>query len=99
MKETTNYENLPNVPCKHCHQIMDPGNGCTISRFRIEDKFYDRIKAGDKLDMLPEMEEGRACHDCNVKRNQYHHFGCDMESCPRCHGQLIACGCDITYWY
>ncbi len=34
------------------------------------------------------------CHDCGVSLGSYHHQYCDMEECPRCHGQLfpvIAC--------
>jgi hypothetical protein len=23
----------------------------------------------------------------------FHHPGCDTEECPKCHGQLISCGC------
>lgn len=34
------------------------------------------------------------CGDCGVRRDGFHHRGCDMEECPRCAGQLISCGCD-----
>ena len=34
------------------------------------------------------------CGDCGVRRDGFHHRGCDMEECPRCSGQLISCGCD-----
>jgi hypothetical protein len=34
------------------------------------------------------------CHDCGVLRSQYHvELVCDMEECPRCHGQAIGCEC------
>lgn len=33
------------------------------------------------------------CGDCNVALGQVHHPGCDLEECPRCHGQAIGCGC------
>lgn len=33
------------------------------------------------------------CHDCNVAPGGVHHWGCDVEECPKCHGQLISCGC------
>lgn len=33
------------------------------------------------------------CHDCNVQEGELHKLGCDMERCPFCGNQLIACGC------
>ncbi len=33
------------------------------------------------------------CHDCGAKEGELHDFGCDMERCPFCGGQLITCGC------
>jgi hypothetical protein len=33
------------------------------------------------------------CHDCGIVDGQLHVDGCDMETCPRCFGQLITCGC------
>ncbi len=35
------------------------------------------------------------CHDCGIenKPGNLHHFGCDMERCPRCGRQLISCDC------
>jgi len=37
------------------------------------------------------------CHDCGVKEGEIHHKGCDMEICPKCHKQLITCGCFNNY--
>jgi hypothetical protein len=37
--------------------------------------------------------EASACHDCRVVRGQVHVAGCDVEECPKCHGQLIGCDC------
>jgi hypothetical protein len=34
------------------------------------------------------------CHDCSVIAGQIHVFGCDVERCPVCGGQLIYCECD-----
>lgn len=39
------------------------------------------------------MAERHVCHDCRVEEGQLHDFGCDMERCPLCGGQLISCPC------
>lgn len=36
----------------------------------------------------------KACHDCKAMPGELHHYGCDVERCPDCGGQLISCGCD-----
>lgn len=35
------------------------------------------------------------CHDCGIENRvgNLHHFGCDVERCPKCKGQLISCNC------
>jgi hypothetical protein len=34
------------------------------------------------------------CHDCGVVKGELHIWGCDVERCPACDGQVIFCGCD-----
>jgi len=38
--------------------------------------------------------ELHTCHDCNAKPGELHELGCDMETCPKCGGQLISCSCN-----
>jgi hypothetical protein len=35
------------------------------------------------------------CGYCACKEGCYHHEGCDLETCPRCKGQLISCDCNV----
>jgi len=37
------------------------------------------------------------CHDCGIVEGQIHEYGCDMERCPICGRQLIACSCCYTF--
>jgi len=39
------------------------------------------------------MTELPKCHDCHVAPGELHVPGCDVEVCPDCGGQWIACGC------
>ena len=64
--------------------------GCTFSRVKIEGKIYQRDSSYS--------DRGKKCHDCGISngQRQYHHFGCDMERCPKCDGQFAFCDCDKT---
>lgn len=37
--------------------------------------------------------KNKTCHDCGVEEGEIHKYGCDMERCPFCGGQLITCSC------
>jgi hypothetical protein len=41
-----------------------------------------------------DWNSARRCHDCDVSPGGFHHPGCDMEECPRCHQQLLSCDCE-----
>lgn len=78
--------------CKDCKQeMLDPKTeSCTHNALMVGDKeeFYERDTTY--------YDYNARCHDCGIlnKPGNYHHYGCDMERCPKCGGQLIfACGC------
>lgn len=75
---------------------MLAADGGSVSRIFINGFIYERIKCGDELDFDPLLEEGDRCHDCGALVGHYHHWGCDAERCPVCHGQLISCDCEIS---
>ena len=83
--------------CQICKQEMKPKQGCKVSVFHFDEKIYERVKAENEFVSDPEMSEGYTCHDCFVFTEQYHHYGCDAEVCPVCHGQLIGCACDLEF--
>jgi hypothetical protein len=39
------------------------------------------------------FDKNKTCHDCGAPVGYIHELGCDMETCPKCKGQLISCGC------
>ncbi len=34
------------------------------------------------------------CHDCYAVEGEIHEWGCDMEWCPFCGGQILSCSCN-----
>lgn len=83
--------------CECCGQRMLKAPGCLVSQISIGGKWYDRIPCGDEMDFDPCMSEGERCHDCGATRGHYHHWNCDAERCPACHGQLLSCDCVDVY--
>ena len=51
-----------------------------------------RIRYGDEDDDWGANEH--PYHDCGVVKGELHRPGGDVERCPGCDGQLIACDCE-----
>lgn len=80
------------MTCRYCQLDEWRSRGCMISSIEIEGISRPRIP------YTPPYygERFERCHDCGATDKHYHHPQCDMEPCPNCMGQLIACGCEIT---
>jgi hypothetical protein len=75
--------------CQDCGKEMKTAYGCDPKKGYIvfKTKMYKRNLCNER-----ESHHGR-CHDCGAKSGYLHHNGCDMESCPKCGGQLLSCDC------
>jgi len=73
--------------CSDCNQEMREVDTCTLPLLIINGKVYERNTVY--------FDHNERCHDCRIlnREGNIHHFGCDMERCPICGGQLISCGC------
>ena len=75
---------------------MNAGEACTLSGYDdLEGGSYERVRYGQER----RFGQGRIlptnCHDCRTPLGAWHHPGCDVEECPRCGGQAIACDCEV----
>ena len=77
------------VKCPDCkNEMRDPKiESCTYKYIIINRKKYRRNTSY--------FDVNKRCHDCEIlnKKGNIHHFGCDIERCPKCKGQLISCDC------
>jgi hypothetical protein len=80
------------VICDICSEDMATSSSCTEPQIDLAGESFERVRYGSEEDDWG-AASGARCHDCNVEPGGLHHLGCDVERCPRCGGQLIACDC------
>ena len=75
------------VKCPDCKKEMKTAVSCTHPYIKLNGEWFLRDTSY--------YDVNKRCHDCSIvnQKGNLHHFGCDIERCPRCHGQLISCGC------
>ena len=80
--------------CELCeHEMLDDGASCVVTPVPTDTGVFHPIAFGSER--VRGWKADR-CGDCGVPPGGFHHRGCDMEECPRCRGQLISCGCDVS---
>ncbi|KKM93640.1 hypothetical protein LCGC14_1206270 [marine sediment metagenome] len=74
--------------CSECQkEISDPKTeSCLLDVIQIDDVFYHRST-------FHFQEPSGRCLHCGIVHGKVHHFGCDVEQCPKCGLQVIGCGC------
>jgi len=89
------YNGVPIIPSWPMEIVTAQG----LRTVEIEGQTYERIAYGGETRWQQGGDSSYAlipCHDCAAVKGQLHVPGCDVESCPRCGGQMISCGCPIT---
>ena len=56
--------------------LTDMPSTCTHGYVKMGDTVYERITSYHDVN-----EE---CHDCGIVNGNIHHWGCDIERCPKC---------------
>ncbi len=80
--------------CELCErEMLDDGVSCIVTPVPTGTGAFHPIAFGSERVRGWKAE---SCGDCGVRPGGFHHRGCDMEECPRCRGQLISCGCDVS---
>jgi hypothetical protein len=69
--------------CELCEQDMDRVYSC-IKRMD------EQIPLGSETHC---NMENFHCPKCGIGTGGFHHPECPIEECPKCHGQLLFCGC------
>ncbi len=64
--------------------------------FESNEKFLASLKPIDEYQEFvgpSQNEDGEICAICSAKECEFHVFGCTVEVCPWCEGQLSKCNC------
>lgn len=64
---------------------------CSYIHVEVEGKVYRRVVEDERREYWKDLP--RYCHDCGIAYGNIHHVACDIEVCPKCDGQFIACDC------
>ena len=56
-----------------------------------------RANLSTAFDRIRDRFKDHMCHDCGAFPGEAHEPGCDVERCPICGGQMIACACDSDF--
>lgn len=64
--------------CNQCRgsKYMVMPKSCTHGYVKIGETIYERN--------TEHHDVNEECHDCGIINGNIHHWGCDMESCPKC---------------
>ena len=78
--------------CRACGRDMRTADSCDEEDWVLNGATYKPIPYGSGACAAGGQGAAR-CPDCGVARGRYHHFGCALEACPRCHRQVLTCDC------
>ena len=79
--------------CGVCGKEMLTADGCLVGTVFCNGLAYPRMRYGEE----GWGEPGERCPDCRAKYGFFHHWGCDVECCPACGGQIPGCDCEDVY--
>ena len=77
--------------CSWCRGDMSTVDSCTCHTLHSRGTPVPLVPYGAERGPYPYRRP--RCGDCNVVQGGFHHPGCDLQQCPRCRRQMLACGC------